>query len=220
MVLAFLTGKHGGDYFAIQRGIALGLIDAEIAHVITVPGSKLVKYADLENRKNVTVFDFSTQTRNDSFGKTLNLLNSLQVDYIFLAGFKSILPKEFVKIYTGKILNAHHSILPAHPGLFRKEKLVASDDKFLGATIHQVDEGIDTGTILFQAVFPNYGMKNINQILKLYRYAQDVMAVQCVRDLGKGGGNRRGATIAREIMFNPGIETDILEIYAIDGYFR
>jgi phosphoribosylglycinamide formyltransferase-1 len=216
MVLAFLTGKYGGDYLAIQKAHSLGLIDAEIAHVITVPGSNLAADANLFNQKKVTVFDFTIETRKSSFSKALSLLHSIPFDYIILAGFKFLLPSSFVNSYAGKILNSHHSILPAHPGLFPKEKLVESDDKFLGATIHRVDEGVDTGAILFQAVFPNYGIGKMNQILSLFRFAQDAMVVQCVRDLGSGEHECRKETIANGIMFFPGIEDDILEAYLND----
>jgi len=215
MVLTFLTGKYGGDYLAIQRAIALGLIEAEIAHIVTVPGSKAAIDANLQTPKKVSTYDFSADCRSASFARTLQLIDSIAPDYIILAGFPFLLPPIFVRSFKGRIINSHHSILPAHPGLFRKEKLVASNDKFVGATIHRVDEGVDTGTILFQAVFPNYGMENIDQILKLYRFSQDAMAVQCIRDLGNGGDTKRKVTLANQIMFNPGIETDILEAYAI-----
>ena len=160
--------------------------------------------------------DFSFPYRNTSFAKALHLMDTLPLDYVFLTGFQFLLPPDFVNFFQGRILNSHHSLLPAHPGLFKKEKLVISDDKFVGATIHLVDEGVDTGTILSQAVFPNYGMENFDQILKLYRYAQDVMAVQCVRDIGCGGDRNRKVTTENYIMFNPGIENDISEAYAID----
>ncbi len=71
------------------------------------------------------------------------------VDRIFLAGFLKILPKSFVTKWEGKIFNIHPSCLPSYPGLHSIAKAYHDSAK-LGVTIHEVDQGVDTGRILLQ----------------------------------------------------------------------
>ena len=71
---------------------------------------------------------------------------------ICLAGFMRILSPEFIKKYKNRILNIHPAILPSFPGLDAQKRAVESGVKYSGCTIHFVDEGVDTGPILVQAV--------------------------------------------------------------------
>jgi phosphoribosylglycinamide formyltransferase-1 len=127
-----------------------------------------------------------------------------------LSGFRHLLPADFVSVFDGKIVNGHHSILPAHPGLYRKEDRVESTDRFLGATMHRVDTGIDSGEILYQAVFPNSGTSDMKTILKRYRKAQDLMSVQCVRDMRLSRKRSHSWSMCGATLFSPAIDEDIV----------
>ena len=87
--------------------------------------------------------------------------------------------------------------------MFRKEELAASHDKFLGATVHRVDEGMDTGPILAQAAFPNYGLQAFDRVLRTYRFIQDVLMVQVFRDL-VSSASTLPARVCGSILFSPG----------------
>lgn len=85
----------------------------------------------------------------------MNKLDEIQPDLIILAGFLSILPTELVKKYQSKIINIHPSLIPAFCGKgFYGEKVhkavIAYGVKITGATVQFVDEGTDTGPIIFQ----------------------------------------------------------------------
>ncbi len=71
------------------------------------------------------------------------------VTHIFLAGFMRVLPGAFVKLWEGRILNLHPSLLPAYPGLQSIERAFA-DDSDVGATVHEVTEGVDEGRVIMQ----------------------------------------------------------------------
>lgn len=71
---------------------------------------------------------------------------------ICLAGFMRILSPEFIKKYKNRILNIHPAILPAFPGLDAQKRAIDSGAKYSGCTVHFVDEGVDTGPILVQAI--------------------------------------------------------------------
>ncbi len=71
---------------------------------------------------------------------------------VCLAGFMRIISPEFVKKYKNRILNIHPAILPAFPGLDAQKKAINHGAKFSGCTVHFVDEGVDSGPIILQAI--------------------------------------------------------------------
>ena len=84
----------------------------------------------------------------------VEILKSHSVDLVILAGFMRLLTPAFIKAFPLKILNIHPALLPAFPGLHVQEKAVEYGVKFSGCTVHMVDEGVDTGPIVIQAVVP------------------------------------------------------------------
>jgi phosphoribosylglycinamide formyltransferase-1 len=73
---------------------------------------------------------------------------------VVLAGFMRILTPGFVAHYAGRLLNIHPSLLPAFPGLNTHQRAIDVGCRFAGATVHQVTDELDHGSILAQAVVP------------------------------------------------------------------
>jgi phosphoribosylglycinamide formyltransferase-1 len=65
-----------------------------------------------------------------------------------------ILTPGFVRAWAGRILNVHPSLLPAFPGLHGQRQALEHGVRVAGATVHFVDEGVDTGPIVLQAGVP------------------------------------------------------------------
>ena len=88
--------------------------------------------------------------------KLVSVLNKYNVTpqngLICLAGFMRIMSPEFIKHYKGRIMNIHPAILPSFPGLHSQRQAVEYGVKYSGCTVHFVDEGVDTGPIILQAV--------------------------------------------------------------------
>ncbi len=87
--------------------------------------------------------------------KILSLLESENIDLIILAGFMSILSKDFVARYDRRIINVHPSLIPAfcgegYYGLRVHEAALERGVKLTGATVHFVNEIADGGEIIFQ----------------------------------------------------------------------
>ena len=83
------------------------------------------------------------------------LLKSKDVDLVVLAGFLVKIPEEMVHQYSHRIINIHPSLIPSFCGvgfygLHVHEAALAKGVKVTGATVHYVDEGMDTGEIIFQ----------------------------------------------------------------------
>ncbi len=71
---------------------------------------------------------------------------------VCLAGFMRIISPEFVKKYKNRIINIHPALLPAFPGLDSQKQALEQGVKYSGCTVHFVDTGVDTGSIIIQAV--------------------------------------------------------------------
>jgi phosphoribosylglycinamide formyltransferase-1 len=92
-------------------------------------------------------------------GTVLKKIQSLNTDWIILAGFLWLIPKEFIQAYPQKIVNLHPALLPKFGGKgmyghFVHEAVVEAREKESGITIHFVNEHYDEGAIIFQGSFP------------------------------------------------------------------
>jgi phosphoribosylglycinamide formyltransferase 1 len=80
----------------------------------------------------------------------VRVLAGHDTDLVCLAGFMRRLSAVFVRAFPGKILNVHPSLLPAFPGKDAARQAIEHGVKVSGATVHLVDEGIDSGPIVLQ----------------------------------------------------------------------
>jgi phosphoribosylglycinamide formyltransferase-1 len=84
----------------------------------------------------------------------IRILNDFGVELVALAGFMRILTGEFLKAFPGRVMNIHPALLPSFPGLEVRQAAIDYGVRFSGCTVHFVDEGVDTGPIIIQAVVP------------------------------------------------------------------
>ena len=96
--------------------------------------------------------DFGDQAAYDEALR--RLLDEHRVGLVCLAGFMRILTPGLVRAYAGRIVNVHPSLLPAFPGLAAQRQALAYGVRVAGATVHFVDDGVDTGPIILQASVP------------------------------------------------------------------
>jgi phosphoribosylglycinamide formyltransferase-1 len=76
------------------------------------------------------------------------------VQLVVLAGYMQILTSAFLDRFEGRVLNVHPSLLPSFPGAHAVDDALAHGVKVTGATVHFVDEGVDTGAIVLQEAVP------------------------------------------------------------------
>jgi phosphoribosylglycinamide formyltransferase 1 len=94
--------------------------------------------------------DFANQ---ESWHKAIaQKLIDQQPGLIVLAGFMRILPKSIIDRFPAQILNSHPALLPKYPGLNSVAQALAAGESETGATMHLVDQGVDTGPIVHQVV--------------------------------------------------------------------
>ena len=107
-----------------------------------------------------------------------------------LAGYLTVLPKEVVEKYSGKIINIHPSLIPKYSGKgfygMRVHKAVLeSGEKETGATVHYVDEGIDTGQIIIQKKIDISGSDSAEDIAgKVLKIEHEILVKAIEKVLG------------------------------------
>ncbi|MDR0885170.1 MAG: phosphoribosylglycinamide formyltransferase [Clostridiales Family XIII bacterium] len=89
----------------------------------------------------------------------LGLLDEAETDLVVLAGYMQVVHKDIIEAYRGRIINIHPSLIPKHCGkgyygVHVHESVLAAGDSESGATVHYVDEGVDTGDIIIQKKAP------------------------------------------------------------------
>ena len=148
--LAVLCSGRGTDLQSIIDAIKAGTLQAEISIVITdKPNVKALERAELAGIKNICVDRKKFDDRADF--ETELLKNLAGIDLVVLAGFMRILSPEFIKHFTGRLMNIHPSLLPSFPGAHAHRDALAYGVKVSGCTVHFVDEGTDSGPIILQA---------------------------------------------------------------------
>jgi phosphoribosylglycinamide formyltransferase-1 len=152
--LGILLSGRGSNFEAIADRIASGQLDAEIAIVISnvenAPGFERAKArglatAHIPSRK---------KTREEFDQEVIEMLKQHKVSLVVLAGFMRIISGSFIEAFPYGILNIHPSLLPAFPGLDVQKQALEHGAKFSGCTVHFVDDTLDGGPIIRQAVVP------------------------------------------------------------------
>lgn len=139
----------------LQAIIDAGIPTVEIVLVLSNnPGAYALDRAK-KHGIPAEVADHKNYSGREEYEKhVLELLEPYDVDLIALAGYMRILSPHFVKAYKNKIINIHPALLPSFPGMHAAKQALESGVKFTGCTVHFVDEGVDTGPIILQAVVP------------------------------------------------------------------
>ena len=152
--LGVLISGRGSNLAAIADAIEKGRLAAKIEVVISnradAPGLVLAH----ERRLRAVCLPSRGLDREEYDRALIAELCEAQVDLVCLAGYMRILSGNLIKTFAGRILNIHPSLLPAFPGLDAQHQALEHGVKFSGCTVHFVDEGVDSGPILRQAIVP------------------------------------------------------------------
>jgi len=153
--IGVLLSGRGSNFEALAESVTAGRIPgAEIAVVI----SNKPDAAGLEKAKTrgipARAIASKGLEREVYDRQVAAVLQEYRVDLICLAGYMRLLSPYFVAAFPERILNIHPSLLPAFPGLESQKQALEHGVKFAGCTVHFVDENLDAGPIILQAVVP------------------------------------------------------------------
>ncbi|MDE1862377.1 MAG: phosphoribosylglycinamide formyltransferase [Thaumarchaeota archaeon] len=156
--LGILISGRGSNMEAIIKAVRLRKIPVRPAIVISnKPEASGLKIAQKYGVKTAVVE--SPPVKGASWEYDVRITKVLEDNgvtskngLVCLAGFMRIMSPEFISHYKRRILNIHPAILPAFPGLHAQRQAIEYGVKYSGCTVHFVDEGVDTGPIILQAV--------------------------------------------------------------------
>ena len=168
------------------------LIDAKIpsVEIVVVVSNNPDAYAIERAKKNkipVEVIDHRNYSSREDFEREIQKrLDQYKVDLIALAGFMRILTPLFIRNYKNRIMNLHPALLPSFPGTNAVKQALMYGVKFTGCTVHFVDEGVDTGPIILQAVVPIYDTDTEESLLERIHKEEHSIYPEAVRLFGEG----------------------------------
>lgn len=152
--IGILISGRGSNMEALVQAIAAGEVPGEVGMVIannpSAGGLAIAEALDVptdvvpSQHRSRAAFEDDLQAR----------LEKAAVDFVCLAGFMRVLTDDFVRLWEGRMLNIHPSLLPLFRGLHVHEQVLAAQVAVSGCTVHYVTPELDSGPIVGQAVVP------------------------------------------------------------------
>lgn len=153
--IGVLASGRGTNLQAIIDAIEAGRLDAGIAVVVSDrTDAPALERARKHGAKALFINprDFSDR---ESFDRGVAaVLAEHKVELVCLAGFMRILTSAFLAAFHDRVMNIHPALLPSFPGLHAQRRALEHGVKVSGATVHFVDEGVDSGPIILQVAVP------------------------------------------------------------------
>jgi phosphoribosylglycinamide formyltransferase-1 len=131
---------------AAREGRLGGGVAVVVSNVADAPGLDRARRAGVP----AVVVERGGRPREEHDRALLDVLAGHGVHLVCLAGYMRLLSPVFLRAFAGRVLNVHPSLLPAFPGVDAVQKAFDHGVKVTGATIHFVDEGLDSGPIVAQ----------------------------------------------------------------------
>ena len=156
--LGILISGRGSNMEAILKAIKKQKIPINPTIVISnKPNARGLKIAQRLGVKTLVIESKNYKGKRVQYDK--KIISALEQNgvtatngLVCLAGFMRIISPYFIRKYKNRILNIHPALLPAYPGLDAQKLAIQNGAKVSGCTVHFVDEGIDSGPIILQAV--------------------------------------------------------------------
>lgn len=153
--LGVLASGRGSNFAAIMRAIEGGRLNARVEVLISdQPQAPALSLARGFGVPVVVLPPKSFASRVDYENELAHQCAEYGVEVVALAGFMRLLTGTFLAHYPQRVVNIHPALLPAFPGLDAQQQALEYGVRFSGCTVHLVDEGMDSGPIILQAVVP------------------------------------------------------------------
>ena len=170
-----------GDGSNLQALIDAGLPIAAVAS--NKPGVRALERAEAVGIRTA-VFDAAAYLSREERDVALaEWLRSHAVDLVVCAGYMHLFRKPFFDYYGGRIVNTHSAPLPEFPGAHPVEDVLAAGVSETAATVHYVDEGIDTGPVITAEKVPVYPDDDVETLRARVKAVEHRILPDVVREL-------------------------------------
>ncbi len=153
--LAILISGNGSNLQSIIDAIETGRLNAKIKAVVSNKSEAFGLVRATRHGLHTWVIDHQDYANRDQYDDVLqHYLESIDPDYIVLAGYMRILSPDFIEAFEHRILNIHPSLLPAYKGLNTHQRALDNAETQHGVSIHLVTAELDAGPVILQASYP------------------------------------------------------------------
>jgi phosphoribosylglycinamide formyltransferase-1 len=153
MKIGILISGRGSNMVALVDAVKSGGIpNSEVAVVISDKSNAQGLEKARERGVETVVVERRGRSREEHDVEIIAELQKRNVELVCLAGYMRLLSKGFIRSFDNRIVNIHPSLLPAFPGLDAQRQAIDYGVKVSGCTVHFVDEGLDSGSIILQKV--------------------------------------------------------------------
>jgi phosphoribosylglycinamide formyltransferase-1 len=160
------------------------------ANVVAVASDKVDAYAlERARASEVPTSVFPRDAFPDREARDAAIADWLEaqgVELVVLAGYMAILSGAFIARFPDKIINIHPSLLPAFPGIAAVQQAIDYGVKLFGVTVHFVDEGVDTGAIIFQRAIELPSATDATTVLTALRPLEHTLLPEAIRLIAAG----------------------------------
>jgi len=126
------------------------------------------------------LFQINSENKAVQEAKEISLLKSHKVDFIVLARYMQVISGDFIKQFPNRIINIHHSFLPAFPGAKPYHSAYKRGVKIIGATSHYVTDDLDAGPIIAQDVAHITHKDSVNDLIRKGRDLEKIVLSSAV----------------------------------------
>jgi phosphoribosylglycinamide formyltransferase 1 len=187
--IGVLGSGKGSNFIAIAEACATGRIEAETTVVLSdVEPAGILTHARSRNipARFISPGKFRAKLDEEAEQAFVEALRSARVDLIVLAGFMRVLKGDFLRVFEGRIVNIHPSLLPSFPGLEAWKQALDHGVKFTGCTVHFVDAGVDSGAIIGQQPVPVLDGDTPETLHQRIHAAEHELYPKCVAAIARG----------------------------------
>ena len=153
----FLSGSGSGMEALVQAQRNQTLLHQTVVVVANKTGIEGLERARRLGVPTLVVeqnHEGGSRSREEHEAEILSQMKEYNVELVVLSGYMRLLSPLFLSDWTNRVVNIHPSFLPHFPGAHAHREVLASQTTITGCTVHLVDEGMDTGTILAQRIVP------------------------------------------------------------------
>ncbi|MBC7343227.1 MAG: phosphoribosylglycinamide formyltransferase [Clostridia bacterium] len=153
--IGVLASGRGTNLQAIIDAIERGELHAQVAVVISDRRDALALERARQHGIPAVFLDPKLYPSREAYDLAVaEELKRYQVEVVALAGYMRLVTPAFLARFPLRVVNIHPALLPSFPGVEAQRQAVEYGVKYSGCTVHFVDEGMDTGPIIAQAVVP------------------------------------------------------------------
>jgi len=196
--IGVLGSGNGSNCEAILKACASGKIPGQVAIVLSdVADALILERARKHGVKAEFVGPsrFKTKLEPELEERVVQTLLDAGVRFVALAGYMRVVKSPMLRMFAGRMMNVHPSLLPAFPGLRAWEQALQHGVKVTGCTVHFVEEGVDAGPIVMQQPVPVFANDTPVSLHQRIQLAEHQVYPEAIRLFAQGALKLEGRTV-------------------------